>query len=287
MNDLYQPAQMIDTHQHLWKPSERRYEWLDAAGAPLDADFGPEDVEADVAAAGITATVLVQAADTYEDSFFMLSVASQVPVVRGVVAWVPLDRAAEAEAALDLYAASPVVRGIRVLNHTYADPRWLLRDDVTVGIALLAPRGLSLDVVSVVPEHLAMIAELAARHPQLTIVIDHLAKPDIAGQGWEPWASLLADAATHPNVNIKISGLNTASAADWTWSDWRPYVDHAVEHFGSDRVMLGSDWPVSTLAGDFAGVWSAQRRVIAHLSTDQQDDILSRTAVRAYTLDLS
>jgi L-fuconolactonase len=115
MTHLYQPAQMIDTHQHLWKPSERRYEWLAAAGAPLNADFGPEDVEADIAAAGITGTVLVQAADTYEDTFYMLSVASRLPVVRGVVGWVPLDRAVEAEAALDAYAAT-AVHGIRVLT---------------------------------------------------------------------------------------------------------------------------------------------------------------------------
>jgi L-fuconolactonase len=287
MTDLYQPSQMIDTHQHLWKPSERRYEWLDAAGAPLNADFGPEDVEADVAAAGITGTVLVQAADTYDDTFYMLSVASRVPVVCGVVAWAPLDRAAEAEAALDLYAKTPVVRGIRVLNHNYPDPRWLLRDDVASGVALLAPRGLSLDVVSVVPEHLAMIAELAARHPELTIVLDHLAKPDIAGRGWEPWASLIAEVAAQPNVSVKVSGLNTASGPDWTWRDWLPYVDHAVEHFGPGRVMLGSDWPVTTLAGDFGSVWRAQRQVIAHLGTDQQDDILYRSALRAYSLDLS
>lgn len=287
MTNLYQPSQMIDAHQHLWKPSERRYDWLEAAGPPLNADFGPEDVEADVAAAGITATVLVQAADTYDDTFYMLSVASRVPVVRGVVGWVPLNRADEAEAALDLYAKRPVVRGIRALNHNYPDPRWLLREDVTSAVALLAPRGLSLDVVSVVPEHLIMTAELARRHPELTIVLDHLAKPDIAGRGWEPWASLIARVAAQPNVSVKISGLNTASAPDWTWQDWLPYVDHTVEHFGSSRVMLGSDWPVSTLADDFGGVWRAQRQVIAHLSTDQQDDILYRTALRAYSLNFS
>ena len=286
MTDFYQPAQMIDTHQHLWKPSERRYEWLDAVGTPLNADFGPEDVEADVAAAGITGTVLVQAADSYEDTFYMLSVASRVPVVRGVVGWVPLDRAAEAEAALDAYATT-VVRGIRALNHNYPDPRWLLRDDVAVGVGLLAPRGLSLDVVSVVPEHLAMLVELAARHPDLTIMLDHLAKPDIAGRGWEPWASLIAEVAAQPNVSVKISGLNTASGPEWTWRDWLPYVDHAVEQFGSGRVMLGSDWPVSTLAGDFGGVWLAQRQVIAHLTPNQQDDILYRSALRAYSLDVS
>ena len=286
MTDPHQPAQMIDTHQHLWKPSERRYEWLDAVGTPLNADFAPEDVEADVTAAGITGTVLVQAADTYEDTFYMLSVASRVPVVRGVVGWVPLDRAAEAEAALDAYART-VVRGIRVLNHNYPDPRWLLRDDVAVGVGLLAPRGLSLDVVSVVPGHLAMLVELAARHPDLTIVLDHLAKPDIASRGWEPWASLIAEVAAQPNVSVKISGLNIASGPEWTWRDWLPYVDHAVEQFGSGRVMLGSDWPVSTLAGDFGGVWLAQRQVIAHLTPDQQDDILYRSALRAYSLDLS
>ena len=98
MTDFYQPAQMIDTHPHLWKPSERRYEWLDAVGTPLNADFGPGDVEADVTAAGITGTVLVQAADTYEDTFYMLSVASRVPVVRGVVGWVPLPPSPRATA---------------------------------------------------------------------------------------------------------------------------------------------------------------------------------------------
>ena len=285
MTELYQPSRMIDTHQHLWKPSERRYEWLDAAGLPLNADFGPELVEAEVAHAGVTATVLVQAADTYEDTFYLLSVAARSPIVTGVVGWVPLDRPDEAEAALDLYAASPVLRGIRALNHNYDDPRWLLTVDA--GIELLVPRGLALDVVSVLPDHLEMLAELAERHPKLTIVLDHLAKPDIAGSGWEPWASLIAEVAVRPNVSVKLSGLNTASAPDWTWQDWSPYVDHVVEHFGSERIILGSDWPVSTLAGDFGSVWTAQRRVIGHLSPDQQDDILFRTAIRAYSLDVS
>jgi L-fuconolactonase len=179
------------------------------------------------------------------------------------------------------------VRGIRVLNHNYDDPRWLLRSDVTDGIRLLAPRGFTLDVVSTGPEHLATIVELAERHPSLTIVIDHLAKPDIAGRGWEPWATGLADAAAHPNTRVKLSGLNTASAPDWSWRDWAPYVEHALAHFGPERMMLGSDWPVSTLQGDFAGVWLAQRQVIAELSHAEQDEILFAAAARTYSLDAS
>ena len=176
---------------------------------------------------------------------------------------------------------------MRVLNHNYADPRWLLRDEVDAGLRLLAPRGLALDVISVLPEHLIVLAELAQRHPELTLVLDHMAKPDIAGKGWEPWASLLAEVATRPNVSVKLSGLNTASAPGWTWNDWLPYVDHAVGHFGSERIMLGSDWPVATLSADFAGVWKAQREVIEHLTHEQQDDILFRSAIRAYSLDAS
>jgi L-fuconolactonase len=152
---------------------------------------------------------------------------------------------------------------------------------------LLAPRGLTLDVVSVVPEHLVMLAELADRHPDLTLVLDHLAKPGIADKAWEPWASLVAEVAARPNTTVKLSGLNTASAPDWTWQDWSPYVEHALAHFGPERMMLGSDWPVSILAGDFVGVWRAQRQVIAHLSEPEQDDVLFRTAARVYRLDLS
>ena len=285
MTDLYQPVRMIDTHQHLWKPSERRYHWLEGIGAPLEADFDERDVIDDVRAAGITGTVLVQAEDSYEDSFFMLSVAAKYPEIAGVVAWAPLDRVDEAEAALDLYSLSSAVRGIRVLNHNYANPFWLLQDDVQPSIAALAQHGFSLDVVCVLPEHSQAAIQLADRYPDLTLVIDHLAKPDIANQGWQPWAGQLADAAARPNVTAKLSGLNTVSAPGWTSRDWQPYVDLAVATFGPDRLMLGSDWPVSLLNGDFASVWTALRESIAGLTPGEQDDILYRTAERTYRLE--
>ena len=285
MPDLYQPHRMIDTHQHLWKPSERRYHWLDGVGAPLEADFDERDVIDDVRAAGITGTVLVQAEDSYEDTFFMLSVAAKYPEIAGIVAWAPLDRVDEAEAALDLYTLSSTVRGIRVLNHDYDDPRWLLRDSVQQSISRLASRGFSLDVVSVLPEHTEVVVALADRYPELTLVIDHLAKPDIAGKGWQPWAGQLADAAARPNVTAKLSGLNTVSAPGWTSRDWQPYVDLAVATFGPDRLMLGSDWPVSLLNGDFTTVWTGLRESIASLSPTEQDSVLYRTAERVYRLE--
>jgi L-fuconolactonase len=284
MSALHTPAEMIDTHQHLWMMSERAYDWIVPEYGPLFDDFGPDRVAAEIAEAGVTGTVLVQAADTYEDTFYMLSVAASMPNVLGVVAWAPLDRHDEAQAALDLYAASPMVKGVRCLTHNYADPRWILGERVDRTVGSLASRGLTLDMVSVLDEHLETVAEVADRHPDLTVVLDHMAKPPIAAEGWEPWASLIAAAAERPNVVVKLSGLNTASKATWTSADWQRYVDHVVESFGASRVMLGSDWPVSILAGDFVGVWRAQREVISGLSADEQDEILFRTARRVYAL---
>ena len=275
---------MIDTHQHLWMLSERAYDWITPEFGPLHDDFGPERVTSEIAEAGVTGTVLVQAADSYEDTFYMLSVAETVPTVLGVVAWAPLDRHDEARAALDTYVRVPHVKGVRCLNHNYADPRWLVSEQVDRTVALLAPRGLTLDIVSVLDEHLAVVVEVAERHPDLTVGLDHMAKPPIADEGWEPWASLMAVVAARPNVVVKLSGLNTASKPNWTSADWQRYVDHVIAHFGPSRIMLGSDWPVSILAGDFVGVWRAQREVIGGLSPDDQDEILFRTARRVYSL---
>ena len=284
MSHLHAPAEMIDTHQHLWMMSERAYDWITPEYGPIHDDFGPERVAADIAEAGVTGTVLVQAADTYEDTFYMLSVAETVPTVLGVVAWAPLDRHDEARAALDVYAATPYVKGVRCLTHTYDDSRWILGEEVDRTLGLLAARGLALDLVSVTDEQLETVATVAKRHPELTVVLDHMAKPPIADQGWEPWASLIAAVAAQPNTVVKLSGLNTASQPEWKVADWQRYVDHVVEHFGPSRIMLGSDWPVSILAGDFVGVWQAQREVIASLPIDQQDEILFHTARRVYAL---
>jgi L-fuconolactonase len=285
MSELHVPKRMIDTHQHLWMRSERRYDWIRPEHGILNADFGPTDVAADVARAGITGTILVQAADSYEDTMYMLSVAQRHPSIVAVVGWVPMDRPAEAGVALELYSRTTIVRGVRALTHTYDDPRWILRPDVAQSISLLSDKGLTLDYVGVVPDHLGLLPELARRHPELTIVINHLGAPDIADSEWEPWASAMAACAVESNLVVKVSGLGTVSAAGWTVSDWHPYVDYVVAEFGAKRTMLGSDWPVSLLAGDFAMVWRTQRDVIASLPAEQQDDILFRTAERVYSLE--
>ncbi|GAB3123391.1 amidohydrolase family protein [Glaciibacter psychrotolerans] len=277
---------MIDSHLHLWKPAERAYSWI-PAGTVLDDEFGPERARPELQAAGVDGAVLVQAADSYEDTFYMLSVAAKHPEIAGVVGWVPLDRPAEAEAALELFRHSPVFAGVRNLTHDYADELWIMQPAVTETLELLVRHRLTLDVVCTTPQHLDNVAALAMRHPQLTIVLDHLANPGIADEAWEPWADQMAAVAAHPNVIVKYSGVTTSLAGRvWTAASWQRYLDHVLAAFGADRIMMGSDWPVSLLGGDYQQVWAAQLDGLAGLTDAERRAITHDTAARTYALTL-
>lgn len=283
----HQPKHVIDTHQHLWVISERKYEWLVPEYGVIYSDFRPEDVAADVKKAGITGTVLVQAADNYDDTFYMMSVAAADPSIVGVVGWVPFDRTAEAQAALETFAKTPIIKGYRNLTHNYDDSQWILQDSVTATLKLLSNHGYPIDMVSVNPDHNRAIIALGKLHPELRIVVDHMAKPPIANGDWEPWATQMSEIAALPNLHCKLSGLNTASSFDgWKVSDWQRYVDHCMSVFGSERMMLGSDWPVSLLNGDFQGVWQATMDVISGYSAAEQDNLCFKTAEKFYSLKL-
>jgi len=275
---------LVDTHLHLWERSKFDYSWI-TSGSELDADFTPEVIAPAIEEAGVTSAVLVQVGDFLEDSMHMLSLAEHWPFIAGVVGWIPLDEPTPARALLDIYQLGGYLKGIRCLSHDYADVTWMVRESVQGGIRLLEPAGLTLDLVCVTERHLANAGEIARLHPELKIVIDHLAKPDIAHDEWEPWASQIRDVAECDNVYIKLSGLNTASRPGaWSASDWQPYVNHTLECFTPARMMLGSDWPVASVDGDYVGVWKAQLETIAHLSLDEQKLIEAETATSFYDL---
>lgn len=276
---------IIDAHLHLWDLSERPYAWLDESAGPIFRSFLPADIEPQLHNAGVDRAILVQAADTYEDTFAMLAVAGRHDFVAGVVGWVPLDRPDEAAAALDVFASHPQFVGMRALIHTYSDPDWIVEPLVVDALGLLARRGLVFELVAVTGRHLAHAQTLAARLPDLQIVIDHLAKPPIADKGWQPWADLLAAAARYPNVYAKISGLNTAADPNnWGADDLRPYVEHALSVFTPQRLMFGGDWPVSTLAGNYQQVWEETNTVLRGLTSQDRDAVLGGTAQRIYRL---
>ncbi|HZB34054.1 MAG TPA: amidohydrolase family protein [Streptosporangiaceae bacterium] len=278
---------VIDAHQHFWNLEQVSYPWLTPDLAPIYRNFEPPDLEPLLRAAGVDRTVVVQAADSHADTDAMLARVDSHPWIAAVVGWVPLNRPDEAAAAIGHYRAHPAFAGVRHLIHDDPDPDWVVRDSVIEGLRILAAADLTFDLVGVLPRHLEHVITLAERVPGLRMVIDHLNKPLIRERGWEPWATLLARAAECPTVYAKISGLNTAADPErWTAADLRPYVQHAIEVFGPQRLMFGSDWPVANLAGDYAKVWRETNAVLTDLRLPEPDRaaILGETAGDFYRI---
>ena len=278
---------IVDAHQHFWNLEKVEYPWLTPDYGPIYRTFEAEELAPQLKEVGVDKTVLVQAADSYEDTEYMLGVADEHDFVAGVVGWVPLLRPEEAVEALDRFQRHPKFKGVRHLIHEEPDPDWLLQDTVVEGLMMLADREVPFDVVAVLPRHLEHVPTIAERVPELRMVVDHLAKPPIKERQWEPWATLLTRATEYPNVYGKVSGLNTAADPEnWSAADLNPYIDYALERFGVDRLMFGGDWPVAILAGDYRKVWEETNKAIADLDEGDRETLLGGAAISFYRLDL-
>ncbi|MFC4561123.1 amidohydrolase family protein [Nocardiopsis mangrovi] len=275
----------IDAHQHFWRPSPGRYTWLGPGDAPIARNWDEHDLAPLLEGTGVARTVLVQAENSRADTDDMLAVCDRWPAAAAVVGWVPLERPAEAAAELEGLAADPRFVGVRHLNHNEPDPDWLVRPEVVESLRLLAPLGLTFDVVAIGARDLAHVAALADELPGLTLVVDHLGAPPIAGGDPAPWAAALAEAAARPNVVAKVSGLGTLTGTpDWTADSLRPFIDHALRAFGAGRLMFGGDWPVCELAGGYRRVLAAVDACTAGWPAADRDRLFSGTATEVYGL---
>ena len=278
---------VIDAHQHVWDPARAEYDWLGPALAPIDGAMSFEDLAPELRAAGVDFTVQVQSADNVEDTALMRESAAKHPEVAAIVGFAPLDDAAGTAATLDSWAADSLLVGVRNLIHNKADADWLLRPEVDEALGVLEERGLAFDLVAVLPRHLELVPILSERHPDLRIVIDHLAKPPIGLDSSEPWSRLLAEAARNPLVYGKVSGLYSATSdiAAWTTDAIRPVFEHALAVFGARRLMYGGDWPISVLAGGYTRVWGGLKPLFDDLADDDREWLLGRTAAEFYRID--
>jgi len=281
----------IDTHIHIWDFDKAEYDWLKNDRSILHRNYAIEELEPARKQAGITAGILVQAANNREDNDWMLQVAAQTDWIQGVVGWLSLlNPEATGRALAENYAANLWFRGMRHLVHDEPDSRWLLQPPVLESLRLLAGYGLPYDMVGVIPAHIETALLLAEQVPGLRILFDHLNQPPIAAkERFGRWGSLLKAAAAHPQFFVKISGLGTASGnpAGWTAADIKPYIEFVLQQFGADRCMCGGDWPVSLLAGDYTHTWAAYRQVLEELlDNEQQEQVLWETAERFYDLKL-
>jgi L-fuconolactonase len=279
----------IDTHQHFWNLEKNAYPWLVPSFGPIYDTFEPPDLEPLLEEANIDKTVIVQAMDSYADTDYMLDIASNYGWVAGVVGWVPLHDPVECGRKLDEYTQNAYFKGIRHLIHDENNGDWVLQKQVIESLQMLADRGLTFDVVAVFPNHLKHVPTLSEKVPELKMVIDHLAKPPLDEQDHNIWCEQMIAAAENKNVYAKVSGLNTTTSdfENWTVDDIKPQIDFAIETFGADRLMFGSDWPVAILAGTYMKVWEETNKAIASLSDDDKNAILGGTGDRFYDLGLS
>lgn len=279
---------VIDAHQHFWDPELVSYPWLESAYPELNRHFGFDDLAPFLGASGIDATVLVQSEDDEADNELMMSIASRHPEIAGIVAWAPLRDLPALDDTITRLRTTDKFVGVRVLIHSQPDPDWIVRDDVLEGLAVLEQHDLTFDVVAVLERHLDLVSVIAERFPKLRLVIDHLAKPPI-GRDLSSWSERLRRAAAHPNVFAKVSGLYPAQGDryPWTVDDLRPAFDTALEAFGTERLMFGSDWPICEVAGGYLRVMRALLELASGLTNAERSALRGDVAVRCYGLRLS
>lgn len=279
---------IIDAHHHFWDPaSGGDYGWLSGPFEPINRKFTPDDLRPALKANAISGTVLVQTWNDLGETWDFIRTAEATDFVKGVVGWVDLTDPDVPET-LAALKASPEGRwlvGIRHLIQTESDPNWLLRDDVTHGLRAVQDATLVYDLVPNLPQLPACIATAKA-FPEIRFVLDHISKPEIRNHGFREWAALMQGfRGQRDHVWCKLSGMVTE--ADWTgWrpADLKPYVLEALDIFGVDRCMFGSDWPVCLVAGSYDRVMDALRECLADVTGPELDQIFGRSAMEVYGL---
>ncbi|MBX3479739.1 MAG: amidohydrolase family protein [Caulobacter sp.] len=273
----------IDSHQHFWRLSRGDYGWLDPSSGPIYRDFLPDDLRPLIADAGISRTVLVQAAPSAAETAFLLELAANEPFVAGVVGWTDL----EAPGAVDeirRLAGRPDLLGLRPMIQDIPEDDWMLRPSLAPALGAMIDAGLAFDAL-VTPRHLAILRRFLDSYPDLRVVVDHGAKPDIAGGAFRPWAEAMGRIARESAAVCKLSGLVTEAAPDWTMEHLRPYVELLLETFGPSRLMWGSDWPVLNLNGDYAGWRAVAEDLVSGLPEADCDLIFGGVARAFYQLE--
>ncbi|MFT5128245.1 MAG: L-fuconolactonase [Rhodothermales bacterium] len=273
----------IDSHQHFWNYSAEQYPWISDAMSILRCDHLPADLRAEQTPLDFAGSVAVQARQTVDESRWLLELAAGDDVVKGVVGWVDL-RSDSLSAELDELAPQAKFVGVRHVVQDEPDDNFVLRPKFMRGIGALAARGLTYDLLTF-PKQLPASIALVKAFPDQPFVLDHISKPLIADGTISPWDAQIRELAACENVMCKVSGMVTeAKWDDWTTATFAPYLDVVFEAFGPERIMIGSDWPVCRVAGNYQDSMNVVIDYIAQASADEQDAILGGNAIRFYGL---
>jgi L-fuconolactonase len=276
---------VIDCHHHVWWLDKFPHTFPPSWGTSLNRDFTPDDLRPELKTAGIDGTILVQSLDKYGETLHYLEVADQTDYMRAVVGWVPLADPAACGRAMEELKGRKKFVGMRHLIVYEKDPRWLVQPAVQESLQEFRKRKLVFEAITNTQEQMDTVLETARRMPDLSIVMNHLARPPLPEKGWEPWASQVVEAAKFPNISMKLSvGGDVVWRWPWNTNEMRRYSDHVIQHFGANRTMAGSNWPVVLLSGGFQQCWTGLKDLISGLSAADQAQVLGGAAERIYNL---
>lgn len=272
----------IDAHQHFWNYDHREYDWIDDAMASIRRDFLPAELKPLLENNGFQGSIVVQVRQTLEETHWLLKLAEDNPFILGVVGWVDL-RSPRLHAQLESLAGKPKLVGIRHIVQNEPEG-FLLQPDFLRGISILAEFDIAYDLL-IYSKHLPIAVEFVRRFPRQRFVLDHLAKPPIKSGAIDLWARGIRELASFPNVQAKVSGLVTEA----DWQAWKPeevrtYLDVAFECFGPGRLMIGSDWPVCTVAASYERTMNLVRDYLSRYAAEEREAVLGGNAAKFWRL---
>jgi len=277
----------IDSHHHIWDLSVRDQEWITGeVMQPIRRNFLVSDLRDAIAGSRIDKTILVQTVTDYAETPDLLAIAQGDQLVGAVVGWLQID-SPDAISNLHRYLDLPggdYLKGIRDIAQDHPDSNYLAKPETIANVHKLGELGITFDLLTKVPELPAAI-KLVRACPDVQFVMDHISKPKIAKKEIEPWKTLITELATFPNVSCKVSGLVTeANWKEWQVKDFKPYVNHIIEIFTPQRLMFGSDWPVSTLGGTYSEIIELAETLTSDLTPSEAEFFWHKSAAAAYRL---
>jgi L-fuconolactonase len=277
-------AKQVDAHQHFWIYNQREYGWIEEAMAPLRRDFLPAELKPQMEGTGFQGSILVQVRETVEETRWLLELAETNAFILGVVGWVDLCSPQLGEQ-LKLFAGKPKLIGIRHILQGEPDG-FLQRPDFLRGVSILEEFDLAYDIL-IYAKQLPATSEFVSRFPRQRFVLDHLAKPLIKSGEVAGWARGIRELASFTNVYAKVSGLVTeANWQAWKPEDVRPYLDVAFECFGTTRLMIGSDWPVCTVAASYERVMNLLEDYLQKYAGEEREAVLGGNAAKFWRLNI-
>ncbi len=277
---------LIDSHHHLWKYSTEEYGWINDQMEPLKGDFLLPELREIAAHSQVDGFVSVQARQNLQETEDLLSMARTEPLISGVVGWVPLGDSNISQV-LDRLSDQSMLKGVRHVVQDEPDDRFILGPDFNRGVSELKGRGLVYDVL-IFARQLPASIEFVDQHPDLTMVLDHIAKPTITDAAYDKqWETDFRELAKRENISCKFSGVVTEIREDsWSLDQIRRYWDVALQAFTPDRLMFGSDWPVCLLKTEHRQWINAVRELAGELSQTEQIKLFSANAIRDYNLNV-